>query len=286
MSYGYDFSSSRPSPAAIKAAGGAFVSRYLSYQPNLKIATKSELLSYISAGIDVFLNWEYTATHALGGGGAGAADGAEAVRQAQALGYPKGATIYFSIDWDATPEQQLVINSYIHAAALRVHPAGYRMGAYAGYHVIRRLFDAGMIDDGWQAYAWSRFKSGVTVGPQAVLVRLFDGHDYWFDKRASLRQIQNGLFIGGQSVDKDQLVGPYHSWLTSAAKPLPPVPTSGIFLIKEPAYDAVYLFFGNLRHVPNPASLIVVQSALSHLGFPTQVFLIPNGTLSHYGKVV
>ena len=70
-----------------------------------------------------------------------------------------------------------------------------RTGAYGGYWVIKRLFDAHKIAWGWQTYAWS-------------------GGNW--DSRAQLRQIQNGIDNGNE--DKDEAVAAdFGQWGANAA---------------------------------------------------------------------
>jgi hypothetical protein len=89
--------------------------------------------------------------------------------------------IYFSVDFDATSGQQSAINAYFDGVASVIGRS--RTGAYGGYHVIRRLFDAGKIAWGWQTYAWS--------GGQ-------------WDSRAQLRQVLNGITVDGADCDRNE----------------------------------------------------------------------------------
>lgn len=184
--YGLDYAWSKPSISAIKAGGYKFVCRYLSWLPNGKVITASEYRSLRSAGLHTALNWEYTADEALQGAGTGTTSATEAVRQAQAVGYPKGCTIYFSIDFDQTASQASVCNAYLRAARDVLHPAGYRMGVYGGFYAVGRALNAGVVDDAWQTFAWS--------GGQ-------------WDARAHLRQTETGIVVGGADCDRDARVG-------------------------------------------------------------------------------
>lgn len=189
--YGLDYSFARPNLAVAKSQGYGFVCRYLSWLPNSKVISPGERDYILGQGLNLALNWEQDARDGLGGSSAGDAHGKEAVRQAINLGYPRGSTIYFSYDWDVTEGQQNIVNAHARAAGQHVLAAGYRMAAYGGYWVIKRLFDAGLIDDGWQAFAWS---GGL------------------WDSRAALRQIRNGVTVGGGDCDIDQAVGPLYLW--------------------------------------------------------------------------
>ena len=94
---------------------------------------------------------------------------------------PGDRPIYFSVDFDATPQQgRAAIDAYFDGVASVLGRA--RTGAYGGYYVIKRLFDDGKITWGWQTYAWS--------GGQ-------------WDPRAQLRQTQNGVTVAGSSCDID-----------------------------------------------------------------------------------
>ena len=73
-----------------------------------------------------------------------------------------------------------------------------RTGAYGGYYVIQRLFDAGKIKWGWQTYAWS--------GGQ-------------WDSRAQLRQVQNGI-AGGQMDEDTSEADDFGQW--GHGTPAPP----------------------------------------------------------------
>jgi hypothetical protein len=178
---GIDYSFGRPSTAAIKAAGYSFVCRYVSYNTSGKNINKSEADSLRAAGISIVINWENAATDALKGHDTGVTHAREAQRQAVAVGMPATRPIYFSVDFDATEAQQSAINAYMDGVASVL--GRNRTGAYGGYYVIKRLFDAGKITWGWQTYAWS--------GGQ-------------WDARAQLRQVQNGITVGGEDCDRDE----------------------------------------------------------------------------------
>ncbi len=176
---GLDYSFARPSVSSLHSEGYTFAARYLSTDNSStagKILTAAEAKSLIAAGIDVVSNFEYAADDALSGEAQGVADAKVAQAQAVAAGMPATRPIYFSVDFDATPAQQTPINAYFDgvASVLGVD----RTGAYGGYYVIQRLFDAGKIKWGWQTYAWS--------GGQ-------------WDARAQVRQTQNGITAAGDS---------------------------------------------------------------------------------------
>ncbi|HEY1816565.1 MAG TPA: glycoside hydrolase domain-containing protein [Kofleriaceae bacterium] len=179
---GLDYAWSRPSsPQALADAGYTFVARYLSYDTTGKNLSASEAQGLIAAGVDIVANWEWAADDALDGYDTGVSDAQQAQALATGCGMPSDRPIYFSVDFDASPDQQAAINDYFDGVASVLGVA--RTGAYGGYYVIQRLFDAGKIQWGWQTYAWS--------GGQ-------------WDSRAQLRQIQNGVTVAGADGDIDQ----------------------------------------------------------------------------------
>jgi peptidoglycan hydrolase-like protein with peptidoglycan-binding domain len=175
---GLDFSWGRPDIGGMLAEGYTFVLRYLSYDDTGKNLSYNEAQSYLNAGIDIVSNWEYDAHAPLNGYSQGVRDAEEAARQHLDCGGPADAPIYFSVDWDASPEEQGVINEYMQGCADVVGLA--RVGVYAGYWPHVRCLDAGVAVYGWQTYAWS-------------------GGNW--DPRAHVRQVQNGVYVAGAEVD-------------------------------------------------------------------------------------
>jgi hypothetical protein len=174
-----DYSFSRPDPAYIKSMGYKGVLRYLAPLPNSKVLTADECKALHNAGLVIGLVWESSASRANDGKAAGVQDAQAALAQANSLGVPSNIPIYFAIDWDATEAQQTNINAYFDG----IHSVfgSRKVGAYGGYYVIKRLFDASKINYGWQTYAWS--------GGQ-------------WDSRAQIRQTLNGQWSG--QVDFDE----------------------------------------------------------------------------------
>lgn len=150
---GVDFAWTKPSPQAVKAAGFTFVVGYSSGDPS-KDLTKSLLAGYRAAGLRVGLVRETTANRVLDGAAAGDADGKAAEAQANAIGYPTTAPIFFAVDFDAQPAQYAAIAAY--AAAF--NKATRRpVGIYGSYDVIEHFVTPGHqpIQYGWQTAAWS-----------------------------------------------------------------------------------------------------------------------------------
>jgi len=192
MAFGIDYAWSRPTIAAMKAAGVTFVCRYLSHDTTGKNIGAAELQSLRAAGMAIILVWESTAARALAGTGAGQADAVTALSQARGLGFPDDRPLFFAVDFDAVLTEQPKINDYLDGAASVI--GLNRMGMYSGYGPMVRAFDAGKIRYGWQTYAWSAGK---------------------WDARAGLQQYSNDELIGGQDVDFNRsILDDFGQWTT------------------------------------------------------------------------
>lgn len=175
---GLDYASGRPSPWAIRDAGFAFVIRYLTDGgPGLpgKLLTPAEADGLRAAGVEIVSNWETTADRMLSGWGGGVADAGSALAQVLRCGGRPDRPIYFSADWDATPEQQSVIDAYLRGAATVI--GAEHVGVYGGYYVARRCLDNGSARWAWQCDAWS----GGNVDDRAQLRQLNRAGYAWVD---------------------------------------------------------------------------------------------------------
>jgi hypothetical protein len=178
--YGLDYAWQHPSPAAMLAGGYTFACRYLSRDAS-KNLTHAEADTLIAAGIAVVCNWEYAPGAALKGRAQGVADATDAKAQAAACGQPADRPIYFSVDVDTNSSQYTAIDAYFDGAASVLGRT--RLGVYGEYALCNHLLNAGKVQWTWQTYAWS---SGA------------------WETRANIRQIQNGITVGGADCDKNQ----------------------------------------------------------------------------------
>lgn len=179
---GVDYSFARPRPSALRPAGYSFACRYLSPNP-AKNLTRAEAQALIAARVDIVCNWESNKDDVRGGYAQGVSYAQQALSQAQACGMPKGRPIYFSVDFDAQPADQTVINAYFDGIASVLGLA--QTGAYGSYNLIGRLLAARKITWAWQTYAWS-------------------GTPTQWDARAQLRQVQNNIIVDGAACDRDE----------------------------------------------------------------------------------
>jgi hypothetical protein len=178
-STGVDYAWDRPSLKGLRDDGYKFVGRYLSHDTTGKTLSKSEADAIHKEGLAIILDWEDSATAALGGYDQGVDDAKAAKKQASDLGAPDDQPIFFSLDFDVASDQEETVEHYFEGVASVIGRS--RTGAYGGYSPVKHLFDAKKIDWAWQTYAWS------------------DGQ---WESRAHLRQIENGI-AGGQE-DKDE----------------------------------------------------------------------------------
>ena len=153
---GLDYAGGRPGGAAIRAAGYDFVVRYLSDGgPSLpgKLLTPAEAVDLRAYGISIVSNWETTANRMLDGYVAGVNDASIALRQVLACGGRFDRPIYFSVDFDATPADQVPIDDYLRGAASIL--GAHNVGIYGGYWPIHRALDNKTAAWTWQTDAWS-----------------------------------------------------------------------------------------------------------------------------------
>lgn len=201
MTFGLDYSSGRPSAAAMKAKGVSFVCRYIGSTVrgtgrSAKWLTPTEAKARHDDGLAVVTVFEYAQKRPEDGGPAGTADAHTAVAELKYCGLPADLPVYWAVDYDTTVGPH--IRAYFKAIAAVVGLK--RVGAYGSYRVIKTLLDEGLITYGWQTYAWSGGK---------------------WDPRAQIQQYSNNETVGGASVDYDRAMhANYGQW--PAAGTLPP----------------------------------------------------------------
>ncbi|MFR9753012.1 DUF1906 domain-containing protein [Nocardia sp. 004] len=156
MRFGLEYTAGRPGGAAIRAAGFDFVVRYLADGgPRLpgKLLTPAEADDLRTHDISIVSNWEITAARMLEGYPAGVMDARAGLAQVLDCGGRADRPIYFSADFDVTPQDQPRINAYLAGAATVLGRAN--VGIYGGYWPISRALDAGYAAWAWQTDAWS-----------------------------------------------------------------------------------------------------------------------------------
>lgn len=176
---GIDAAWNRPTPAQLVAAGKQFIVGYVSHDP-AKNLSAADCAAYLDAGVAVGLVWETMANRALDGGPAGSTDGAEARRQARALGFPDEKPICFAVDFEPTTMQ---LGGPVRSYGLSFRHEAGKCGVYGGLATVKFFADYELADVFWQTYAWS--------------------HGQW-DTRAQVRQYRNGYQLAGHDTDLDR----------------------------------------------------------------------------------
>jgi len=198
MAFGLDYVNGPPI-VDMKAAGVAFVCRYLSFVNSLtqaKLLTPSEAKVLSAAGISIVSNYEWYANRPLEGAASGVQDAQIAAAEHIACGGPPGRPIYFSVDIDVDGSQ---VTDYFKGVASVIGEA--RTGAYGSYRVLQYLFNVGAIAWGWQTYAWS---GGL------------------WELRAHIQQYQNGMVMAGANVDYDRSIkSDFGQWQTGGSMGVP-----------------------------------------------------------------
>lgn len=191
--FGVDEDWQRLSPAQLLAGGRTFAIGYVSEDTTGKNITAAEVHAYLAAGVAVLLVYEYSTTAIAGGYARGVRDAGIAVAHARALGYPASCAIAFAVDQD-TSSNPSAVDGYCRGFTATVHANGWRSMVYGGYSTVRYALDHGIVDLGWQTYAWS-------------------GNPTAWDPRAAIRQVQNAVMIAGKQVDLDTaMVDDFGAW--------------------------------------------------------------------------
>lgn len=179
--------------AAFKQDGYVFVARYLVPSSWKALSTK-EVATICNAGLQIVSVFETTADRALGGRSAGLSDGATALALAAQMGQPVGSTIYFAVDFDATPAQMSTVIAYIKGASDAT--PGYNTGVYGSYAVVEAVYAAGACSRFWQTYAWSGGKKSAV---------------------ANIYQYLNDIVVHGIGIDLNDSYGNEGWWSTVPA---------------------------------------------------------------------
>lgn len=134
---------------AIAKSGYKFVGRYCLDGPYR--IDKEEANRYLANSLDVLLFGEHEAEMMLGGAPRGKECGEDAHDYLlNTLQAPTGTVVFFTVDFDAQPNQFPKIGAFLSAADIELRPQ-YRAGIYGGYNVIEAF-------GGWPSFqteAWS-----------------------------------------------------------------------------------------------------------------------------------
>lgn len=180
---------SRPYGQAVANAGYGYIFRYLSSGGSSipgKQLLADEAASYLDNNVRLVSNWETDATMMLGGYSQGKDDSHAATEYHNSIGGPDSACIYYSADFDATPDQQIPINAYLQAC---IDNYGItRVGVYGSFYVCMRAQAAFPGIRTWVTDAWS--------GGQVGNVNVHQNNDWGY------------VYVGGAQCDPNTILTP------------------------------------------------------------------------------
>lgn len=163
MARGIDTNTSCASVApCLKQNGIDFVGRYYA-NCGSKVLTLAEAQALSAAGLQIVAVWEdgYPTQGSYFSYVKGVDDGTSAFHDAQSLGQPKNAPIYFSVDYNA-PQADIAgpIQDYFRGirdgfATIAAAGASYPVGVYGSGAVCQSMLDAGLA-----SYAWLSESTG------------------------------------------------------------------------------------------------------------------------------
>lgn len=175
--------------ASFKAQGYTFAGRYLADAASWKRLSPEEAKALSEAGLHVVSLFERYANRVREGAGAGAVDGRLALQYAREVGQPPGSAIYAAVDYDAPASDYDAIEAYMRAFATEI--AGYELGVYGSYAVVRTMHERGVSTKLMQTYAWSK---GQRYAP------------------ISIYQYENDVRVNGIGIDRCESDGNAGGW--------------------------------------------------------------------------
>lgn len=212
MTAGLDYSAGVIRGSAIKAANYQFVIRYIGTPGRTKNITRSEYLDLTYNRITVWLVYENSVNDILGGYNGGVTAARLARADANTIGYPTGAPIFFCADRHLTATEVPIGVQYILGAASMI---GHNStGAYGFSEFIRGVQARQAARLYWQCGSRSAVLPGVHIYQRNNAV----------------------VSIGGVACDIDDLLVPIA---------LPGAPTIPTPPKRHPQEDAMYIFKGD-----------------------------------------
>lgn len=190
-------------PAQLASAGYSGIIGYVSENDLGKNITANQVKQFRAAGLDVGFVYEYYVSSPVLGEHEGILNATVAASQMKKLGVPPGVACYTALDRNFPGTVLPTIARYVYGFNAVMYANNYRSGLYGGYDQLLYMRDNGYSGLLWQTYAWSR--------------------GLWLPGLA-LRQVQNGIMIAGDDVDKDVvMVSDWGQWRAGAS----PVKPSG-----------------------------------------------------------
>lgn len=184
-----DIDWSKPSGAALAAAGVKVASLYVGQDNTGKNMTLAVVEDYLAHHVAVLTNFEYGAMQMNGGASQGHADAVLGLSQKRACNLPDSRPIIFSADWPATASE--IANNIIpYLVAARGVLGGGNVGVYGSYYVVKAVADY------WAAhYPGEKIWLWQTVGWSNGLI----------DPRIDFYQNGTTITVAGISCDVDEI---------------------------------------------------------------------------------
>jgi hypothetical protein len=201
MAKGFDCATPLTASKAREFAGQGytFVGRYLADAGSWKRLSPAEAQAITDAGLYIVSLFERYANRAREGARAGEFDGMLALQYAREVGQPEGSAIYFAVDYDAPKSDFDFIEAYMRAADQKI--AGYELGVYGSYSVVKAMYERGVATKLMQTSAWSR---GLKFDP------------------ISIYQYEHDITVNGIAIDLDESNGDAGGWKAGMLKPQEP----------------------------------------------------------------
>ncbi|HEU4886922.1 MAG TPA: glycoside hydrolase domain-containing protein [Thermoanaerobaculia bacterium] len=170
----------------LQSEGISFVGRYYSRTTHIegKKLTQSEAALLSAARLQIVTVYEDGPTsYSYFSASRGTADAGGAIEQAEAIGQPKGSAIYFTVDYDAAPDEITGnITAYFEAIAAALNGT-YVVGVYGSGAVCTAITEAGYAHFAWlaQSTGWSGYSQfntwAIKQGPEQPICGLNSDSD-------------------------------------------------------------------------------------------------------------
>lgn len=158
------------------------------------------------AGLDILLIGETSANRPLFGQPAGAQDGYNRTLEAERLGAPHSAAIFYTADCNVDPHSFPTVGGYLEGVRMNTL---YRVGLYGGGDLVDWALANGLCDYGWETGATS-----------------WSSHPYYHaTSLGHLRQLAPQVTINGTTCDVNNILKPdYGQWYADASRHANPGP--------------------------------------------------------------
>jgi hypothetical protein len=238
-----DYSSARPDPAKIVAAGVRLVVRYDSPNPaNTKNLTVAEAGNLLAVGLGLLVVFESSSLDPLHGATLGAQHGRAHEQHLAALGYPGDVPSIVAVDFDTQLAQTEMILDYVRAFN---DDTSRPLWVYGEADLVDVCVLRGVAVAGWQTVAWSHHR--ISIHANCL-------------QHATLAHPQVGT-LG--NVDDNTVLHPFKAWSTTP-DPLPIGDDMSTVTFEVTGLPGIYMWTPGSDPVPftNPTDLSLLAVGL------------------------